>query len=178
MSTADASSSASASTAGATTTDPITAPESPSLGASDPGVTEPRETDQDPDDAPPSGNAPRLVRGGVTFAIGAIASLLLMSLDRQLRLGVPLGVLFSLIATVGLLDLTGTFDDDHAPAAARVSLNELGSPLLLVALFGRAFLGALGLSVHGYFRDRVGGLRAALSHPLPRRCFDWAQRLR
>jgi hypothetical protein len=56
------------------------------------------------------GNPLRLARGGLTVLLGSFFALLLMAEARQLRWGVPLGGLFVAIASVGVMDLLGTFD--------------------------------------------------------------------
>lgn len=87
----------------------------------------------------PEGNPPRLVRGGVALGLGSLLALAVMAIHRPLRMGVPLGALGVLIATFGVLDLLGTFDDPEERIAHRASLRELLAPL------GMLFAGTVGL---------------------------------
>ncbi|HMY15922.1 MAG TPA: glycosyltransferase family 39 protein [Polyangium sp.] len=110
------------------------------------------------------GNPPQWIRGGATFGIGIFGALVLMALRPQYRLGVPLGFLAILLATFGLLDLCGTFDDPDERVAKRLHLRELGEPL---AIFGSGllgFVGAICLAVAG----RMGPVLSAIIVPV---CF-------
>jgi len=126
------------------------------------------ESEDDEDDAPPEpevllqpGNPLRIARGGSLLAGGALAAFILMALRPQTRLGVPLGLLAILIATFGILDLCGSFDDPDERVAKRVQLRELAEPL---AIFGSGllgFVGAICLAVAG----RLGPLGSAIIIP-------------
>jgi 4-amino-4-deoxy-L-arabinose transferase-like glycosyltransferase len=87
------------------------------------------------------GNPLRWVRGGVTALLGALFAFLLMAHDGQLRVGVPLGALLCVVASWGLMDLVGSFDDDGHVAAC-TEFRSLVGPLLRMAaalvLFGTA----------------------------------------
>ena len=84
----------------------------------------------------PPGNPLRWVRGGVTAAVGILLAFLVMANPGQLRWGVPLGTIFLAVATWGIMDLLGTFDDadkDEAGQNRLVSSTMLGTltrPLL------------------------------------------------
>ena len=109
----------------------------------------------------PPGNPLRVVRGGSALAGGVFGALILMALRPQYRLGVPLGFLAILIATFGVLDLCGTFDDPDERVAKRVHWRELAEPL---AMFGSSilgFAGAICLAVAG----RLGPMSAAILMP-------------
>ncbi|MFO0758888.1 MAG: glycosyltransferase family 39 protein [Byssovorax sp.] len=84
------------------------------------------------------GNPLRPLRGGITLVVGLLGAFVLMAMKGQLRFGVPLGALSILIATFGLLDLIGAFDDVDAQVRTRVSIGALAKPLGL-------FAGGLGL---------------------------------
>ncbi|MBK7398349.1 MAG: glycosyltransferase family 39 protein [Myxococcales bacterium] len=60
------------------------------------------------------GHALQLKRGLLTFGIGALVPILIMSRDVQWRWGVPVGFLFVLVAAFGALDIIGSFED-HLP---------------------------------------------------------------
>ncbi|MRG92923.1 ArnT family glycosyltransferase [Polyangium spumosum] len=123
------------------------------------------EADADDADAPPApdpllrpGNPLQLVRGTSTLAVGALVAFLLMALRPQYRVGVPLGLLAVLVATFGLLDLCGTFDDPDDRVEKRLALADLAAPL---ALLGGATLGlfvSVSLAVAGYIGPVVAGL--------------------
>ena len=98
----------------------------------------------------PRGNPLRWVRGGVTAFSGALGALLLMAHDGQLRWGVPLGIIFVAIATWGIMDFVGSFDD----AAQLASGDAAGEPLVLsqntLATLAQPLLKVLGsLVVYG-----------------------------
>src|SRR5689334_21252688 len=112
---------------------------------------------QVPDEGPPkraaeakapllaAGIALRRMRGGVTGGVGALLAFVLMAHDGQLSFGVPLGVVFVLVATWGIMDLLGTFDDPAEHVANRTTPGALLRPL---AYAGLAFFG-LCLSLWG-----------------------------
>ena len=52
----------------------------------------------------PKGNPLRWKRGGITALVGGLGAFLLMAHNAQLRFGVPLGFLFMIVATWGVLD--------------------------------------------------------------------------
>src|SRR5205085_5263669 len=77
-----------------------------------------------------SGNQLRPLRGGLTALAGGVVAFLLMSAEAQFRWGVPVGILAMVVATVGVLDFLGTFDDPEERVANRVTMTELRRPLL------------------------------------------------
>src|SRR6478609_1912414 len=101
------------------------------------GLAEPQNASQTPEASPPvagedgkggADKAPpapkkRTLRGGVTFAIGALGAFLLMGNSVQLRWGVPAGFLFLVVATCGVLDFFGTFDSPDESVAASTPLS-------------------------------------------------------
>jgi 4-amino-4-deoxy-L-arabinose transferase-like glycosyltransferase len=103
----------------------------------------------------PRGNPLRVVRGGVTMAIGVLLAYLLMAHNAQIpHAGVPLGIVFVAIASWGLMDLLGTFDDADGTVAGTTTLAALTKPIgqLAVALlvFALALAGAAsGLLAQG-----------------------------
>jgi len=90
----------------------------------------------------PKGNPLRWKRGGITALVGGLGAFVLMAHDAQLRLGVPLGFLFMLVATWGVLDICGTFDD-AAEAAGKVSTAALVPALVGVVGTGLIFCASL-----------------------------------
>jgi 4-amino-4-deoxy-L-arabinose transferase-like glycosyltransferase len=109
------------------------------------GEGEAREGDEgkrdEPADLPllPAGNPLRIVRGGLTLAVGAIVAFVIMAYRHPIPFGVPLGALAILVATVGALDMLGTFDDPEDRIAGRATLSALGGPLAFT-------LGGLGFT--------------------------------
>ncbi|HVY47199.1 MAG TPA: glycosyltransferase family 39 protein [Minicystis sp.] len=99
----------------------------------------------------PDGNPLRIARGGALLATGALVAFVLMTVKAQLRFGVPLGALAVFVATAGVLDLLGTFDDADELVAGRATLRELTRPLALTAggLFG--LWASVSLAVEGWF---------------------------
>ncbi|WP_438007253.1 glycosyltransferase family 39 protein [Sorangium sp. So ce321] len=111
------------------------------------------------DEAEPDDDEPRLVpqgnplrwRGAVVLAAGALVAFVVMALAPQFRWGVPLGALGVAAATLGLLDLLGTFDDPPERVAARVGIRDLLGPLALLGGGLVAFFVLITLGVAGYF---------------------------
>src|SRR5262249_38826647 len=101
------------------------------------GEAEEEARDQGEPPLLPVGNPLRIVRGSVTLVLGALVAFGIMASRPQLRFGVPVGALAILVATFGLLDLIGSFDDPDERVAGRTTLGELGGPLAL-------FFGGLG----------------------------------
>ncbi|AUX38636.1 hypothetical protein SOCE26_000130 [Sorangium cellulosum] len=97
----------------------------------------------------PRGN-PLRPRGAAVFAAGALAAFVVMALAPQYRWGVPLGALAVVVATLGLLDLLGTFDDPPGRVAARVGVRALLGPLALLGGALAALFALISLSVAGY----------------------------
>lgn len=97
------------------------------------------------------GNPPRWKRGGITAFGGGFLAFLLMAHNGQLRIGVPLGFLFMLVATWGVLDCAGSFDDAVEPAGkidsqklVRALVGVLGAALLM----GAALMGGQSGTMH------------------------------
>ncbi len=110
------------------------------------------------------GNPLRLVRGGATTLLGSVATLILMGHPGQFRFGVPLGALFVALASWGVMDLLGTFDDADHRVAASTTLGALARPLVGLAAAGLLFCTALGLAASGAaFPQVVWGVLVALT---------------
>jgi 4-amino-4-deoxy-L-arabinose transferase-like glycosyltransferase len=77
----------------------------------------------------PSGN-PFRSSAVAPLTVGVLGAVLLMSHRGHVRFGIPLGFLFVVIATFGLLDLFGTFDDPQ-----REQGESFGEPISGVRLF-------------------------------------------
>ncbi|MCL2450104.1 MAG: glycosyltransferase family 39 protein, partial [Polyangiaceae bacterium] len=75
------------------------------------------------------GNPLRIVRGGLTAAVASFLTIVLMGFEGQLRWGVPLGALLVSIASFGVMDLLGTFDDPDDRVAGSINLAALARPL-------------------------------------------------
>lgn len=95
------------------------------------------------------GNRPRLVRGGALTLLGGLAALRLMGADRHVPLGVPLGIVAVLVATLGVLDLLGSFDDAESRVAARIDARSFLGPVALVLGCATAFAAVAVLSTRG-----------------------------
>jgi 4-amino-4-deoxy-L-arabinose transferase-like glycosyltransferase len=93
----------------------------------------------------PKGNPLRVARGSITAAIGGFLAFLLMAQGGQLSFGVPLGALFVAVATWGVMDILGTFDDPADRVGASMTLGALAAPLgravAMMVLFGGALWG-------------------------------------
>ncbi|MCC6554267.1 MAG: glycosyltransferase family 39 protein [Polyangiaceae bacterium] len=113
---------------------------------------------QAPQEAPPPDDEDQLVpagnplrpRGAVALGVGALVAFIVMALGPQLRWGVPIGALGIAVATFGLLDLLGTFDDPDERLAARVDIADLAAPLGLLAGGLAATVAFVCLAVAGY----------------------------
>ncbi|MGH7270981.1 MAG: glycosyltransferase family 39 protein, partial [Polyangiaceae bacterium] len=92
----------------------------------------------------PRGNPLRLVRGGLTALAGAVFTLMLMGHAGQLRWGVPLGAVCSLVAAWGVMDLLGTFDDPDSTVAASTTLAVMARPLIGLIVSGVLFCASVG----------------------------------
>ncbi|MFI5299781.1 MAG: glycosyltransferase family 39 protein, partial [Polyangiales bacterium] len=77
------------------------------------------------------GHARRWMRGGLTFLFGCLGAFWQMARETQYqwRWGVPVGFIFTLIATIGALDLFGTFDDVVAWVRAPRRIAAGGKPV-------------------------------------------------
>lgn len=80
----------------------------------------------DPD--APKGNPLRL-RALSSLLTGVLGLFFLMAKNAQWRLGVPLGVVFAAVATFGVMDLLGTFDDAEERVVHRTDLGKVALPL-------------------------------------------------
>ena len=97
----------------------------------------------------PVGNSLRLARGSIAIAVGVLGAFALMAVRGQFRFGVPLGALAILIATFGVLDLAGSFDDAEERIVGRATLPQLARPLGLFAGGAFALWGLISLAVAG-----------------------------
>jgi 4-amino-4-deoxy-L-arabinose transferase-like glycosyltransferase len=86
--------------------------------------------------------------GLLLFLIGAGLAFVLMANDRQLSVGVPLGALACLIATVGLLDVCGTFESTPTVCETETAPT-LGRELATFAFAICAFIAATRWVVAG-----------------------------
>ncbi|WP_437734280.1 ArnT family glycosyltransferase [Sorangium sp. So ce1335] len=133
------------------------------------GGTDDVEPDADEERLVPQGN-PLRWRGAAVFGAGSLVAFVVMALAPQFRWGVPLGALAVGVATLGLLDLLGTFDDPPERVAARVGIRDLLGPLALLGGGLAAFFALITLTVAGYFSPLSlsrGGAPALLSLAIP-----------
>jgi 4-amino-4-deoxy-L-arabinose transferase-like glycosyltransferase len=95
------------------------------------------------------GNRLRPVRGGLLTAIGGLIALAIMSMKAQYRWGVSIGIVGVAVASIGLLDLLGTFDDPDDRVAKSTPLREVASILggLLASFLATLLL--VGLAAKG-----------------------------
>ncbi|HEY4016730.1 MAG TPA: glycosyltransferase family 39 protein [Polyangiaceae bacterium] len=116
------------------------------------------EVPSDKDDGPlvPRGNPLRPLRGGVTAFVGSFVAFLLMAHHGQLRWGVPVGCVFAAIASWGVMDLVGSFDDPDDRLELSQSLRALSGPLVRCLAAWLAFCVFLGLGVAGRGLPQVG----------------------
>jgi 4-amino-4-deoxy-L-arabinose transferase-like glycosyltransferase len=133
--------------------------EEPEAGAD--GQTDAKKTEVDKLLA--KGNPLRLFRGGVTAGVASFLAYLLMAHNGQLRIGVPLGIFLLAIATFGVLDLVGSFDDAEEYVSTRTSLEALAAPLAWtagsMAVYGLTVAGAAS----GLFSQGLWGLLVTAS---------------
>jgi 4-amino-4-deoxy-L-arabinose transferase-like glycosyltransferase len=95
------------------------------------------------------GNPPRLLRGGLTAVVGGLVAFTVMTAETQLRWGILLGFAAVAVATFGLLDLAGSFDDADERVAHRTSIARLARPLFASLASLAAVLGVAALRVQG-----------------------------
>ncbi len=148
-------------------TEAVTEAEAEAEPEAEPDADAEAEAEADPNADPPPdpllrpGNPLQLVRGASTIATGALVALLLMALRPQYRVGVPVGLIAILVATFGVLDLCGTFDDPDERVAKRIALAELGAPLSLLGGSVLGLFAAISLAVSGH----IGPIAAAVAVP-------------
>jgi 4-amino-4-deoxy-L-arabinose transferase-like glycosyltransferase len=113
----------------------------------------------------PEGNPIRPIRGLLAVGAGLFVTFCLMADVEQRRLGVPLGALGILVATFGVLDLVGSFDDPDDRVAGRTTLRALARPLALFGSGAFSLWGLLCLAVDGRLSTRYPVLTAAALVP-------------
>ncbi|HEY5240563.1 MAG TPA: glycosyltransferase family 39 protein [Polyangiaceae bacterium] len=102
------------------------------------------------------GNPMRWLRGGLTALIGSVLALLMMAHPGQLRWGVPIGALLVAVASWGVMDLLGTFDDRDDRIDTSHTLGELAVPLLGFLVAFVLFALALGFAHAGRGLPQIG----------------------
>jgi 4-amino-4-deoxy-L-arabinose transferase-like glycosyltransferase len=121
-------------------------------------------TDDEPAKGPTSepsplirrGNPMRWTRGSVTTALGSLFAYLLMAHPGQLRWGVPLGAVFVAVASWGVMDLLGTFDDPDDRVASSHRLGEIAPDLAGFAASFLLFCASLGFAHAGRLLPQWG----------------------
>lgn len=119
----------------------------------------------------PTGNRLQLVRGPAAIVLGSLIAFVIMAIDGQYRWGVPVGALGILLATFGVLDLLGSFDDADAKVATRTTARALlphgalaaggalgVAVLASIAVAGRLPVAASALLVPAAFLTAVVGV--------------------
>jgi 4-amino-4-deoxy-L-arabinose transferase-like glycosyltransferase len=109
----------------------------------------PPEDEAEDEDLLPVGNPLRPLRGGIALVAGAFVAFCLMAVVGQYRYGVPIAALAVLVATFGVLDLAGTFDDPDDRIAGRATLSTLARPLGLFLGGAASLWGIITLAVDG-----------------------------
>ncbi len=95
----------------------------------------------------PRGNKPHWVRGGLITVVGLLATLLVMARTGQAPWGVFAGFLGVAVASWGVMDLLGTFDDDKKRVVASITSRALTmSKLQLFAALVAFLLAMAGAS--------------------------------
>ncbi|WP_235879848.1 ArnT family glycosyltransferase [Polyangium aurulentum] len=107
------------------------------------------------------GNPVQLLRGGAMLGTGALIAFLIMAMRAQYRFGVPIAALGILLATFGVLDLVGSFDDPDDRVARRVTFSDLLAPLGIFAGGALALFVFVSLAVSGI----IGPVVAAVAIP-------------
>ncbi|APR84867.1 Polymyxin resistance protein ArnT [Minicystis rosea] len=97
----------------------------------------------------PPGNPLRYIRGSIATLTGLFVAFCLMALKQQFRFGVPIAALAIFVATFGILDLIGSFDDPEDRVAGRATLRSIARPLGLVAGGTASLWGLICLAVDG-----------------------------
>ncbi len=101
------------------------------------------------------GNPLRWTRGGVTTLLGVFFTVLLMAKQGQWRWGVPLGAIFVFIASWGVMDLMGTFDDPDDRLERSTTLGDLAKPLGGFVVTGVLFALMLGGAQAGMLLPQI-----------------------
>ncbi len=128
------------------------------------GAAAPETAQPEPPRLVARGNPLRVARGGTTALVAAAIATGLMGHPGQLRWGVPLGALFVAIASWGVMDLLGTFDDADDRVVASTTLGALTRPLVAFVAAGLLFCMALGLAAAGVaFPQPVWGIVVTLA---------------
>ncbi|WP_394847863.1 glycosyltransferase family 39 protein [Pendulispora brunnea] len=123
-------------------------PEQPETPEEKPEEAEAKPDGDEEDEEPllAKGNPLRWTRGGITALLGSLVAFVFMAHNGQFRLGVPLGFLAVAVASWGVMDLLGTFDDADERVVHWTSLGALTRPLVqfgaMSLLFGLSLMGA------------------------------------
>ena len=123
----------------------------------------------DGDDEPsllPEGNPLRYVRGAIAMAAGMFVAFCLMAVKAQLRYGVPIATLAILVATFGVLDFLGSFDDADDRVAGRATWRDIARPAGLAIGGAASMWGLLCLAVDGRLSASHPALAAGILVPL------------
>jgi 4-amino-4-deoxy-L-arabinose transferase-like glycosyltransferase len=113
------------------------------------GATGPESTKPESPRLVARGNPLRIVRGGLTTVLASMVAMGLMGHPGQLRWGVPLGTLFVAIASWGVMDLLGTFDDSDDRVVASTTLGAVARPLVAFVASAVLFCATLGFASAG-----------------------------
>ncbi|MFT3774661.1 MAG: glycosyltransferase family 39 protein [Minicystis sp.] len=117
------------------------------------------DAEDEAEEAPllPTGNPLRYIRGPIAALAGLFVAFCLMAVKAQLRFGVPIAALSIFVATFGILDFLGSFDDPEDRVAGRATPRALARPLGLAVGGVVSLWGLICLAVDG---------RLSASHPV------------
>jgi 4-amino-4-deoxy-L-arabinose transferase-like glycosyltransferase len=101
-----------------------------------------------------------LVRGTLITLFGALLPFLIMVSDRRWSFSVPVGLIGCLIASLGILDLIGAFDEEPEQVAVQSDLSKVGPRVIELVASGIVLVAALRLAVAGVLPKPI--LTAAL----------------
>jgi 4-amino-4-deoxy-L-arabinose transferase-like glycosyltransferase len=121
---------------------PAAAAQSESEGAESESESEGADEEGKEPDLLPRGNPLRRRGLGILLG-GGVPAFLLMAKNSQNGWGVPVGLIFIVIAAFGVMDLLGTFDDPDEPVASRARASSLAPAAGLAVVTFLVFCGFL-----------------------------------
>mgnify|MGYP000952189215 CR=1 FL=1 len=118
----------------------------PANDADESALDERKKDDDKENDLLARGNPFQWKRGLIAILGGGIPAFLIVARNTQAVWSIPVGFLFIAVATWGVMDLLGTFDDADEHIATTTSAGALVGPLLQSFLLAAAFAGSLSAS--------------------------------
>jgi 4-amino-4-deoxy-L-arabinose transferase-like glycosyltransferase len=104
------------------------------------------------------GNPLNLKRGIMTILAGGVPVFLLMAKNGQNGWAIPLGFVFILVCTFGVMDLLGTFDDAAENAAGSTTLHELMPSIGAAGALTLGFGASLAMAQSGALSPWIASL--------------------